>query len=129
MPTLFTRIITGELPCYCIAEDAHYFAFLDINPLAKGHTLVVPKKEVDYIFDLDTETYTGLFIFAKRVAIAIGNAVPCLRVGLAVIGLEVPHAHIHLIPLQSGTIDFSDPKLKLDKEELERIAVAIRNQL
>lgn len=129
MPTVFTRIINGEIPCYRIAEDEHNFAFLDIGPLAKGHTLVIPKKEVDYLFDLNEATYTGLLSFTKRVAVAIGKAVPCLRVGVAVIGFEVPHAHIHLIPLQSGTINFSDPKLKLEKEELEKIAEAIRNQL
>ena len=129
MPTVFTRIINGEIPCYRIAEDEHNFAFLDIGPLAKGHTLVIPKKEVDYLFDLNEATYVGLLSFAKRVAVAIGKAVPCLRVGVAVIGFEVPHAHIHLIPLQSGTINFSDPKLKLEKEELEKIAEAIRNQL
>ena len=129
MPTVFTRIINGEIPCYRIAEDEHNFAFLDIGPLAKGHTLVIPKKEVDYLFDLNEATYTGLLSFTKRVAVAIGKAVPCLRVGVAVIGFEVPHAHIHLIPLQSGTINFSDPKLKLEKEELEKIAKAIRNQL
>ena len=129
MPTVFTRIINGEIPCYRIAEDEHNFAFLDIGPLAKGHTLVIPKKEVDYLFDLNEATYTGLLSFTKRVAVAIGKAVPCLRVGVAVIGFEVPHAHIHLIPLQGGTINFSDPKLKLEKEELEKIAKAIRNQL
>ena len=129
MPSIFTRIINGEIPCYLIAEDEHYFAFLDIGPLAKGHTLVIPKKEVDYLFDLDEPTYTGLMAFAKRVAVAVGKAVPCLRVGVAVIGLEVPHAHLHLIPLQSGTINFNDPKLKLEKEEMEKIAEAIRQQL
>jgi len=129
MPTIFTRIINGEIPCYKIAEDASYFAFLDINPLSKGHTLVVPRREVDYIFDLDTDTYTGLMAFSQKVALAIGSAVPCLRVGVAVIGLEVPHAHVHLIPLHSGSIDFSHPKLKLDKEELERIASAIREKM
>lgn len=129
MPSIFTRIIRGEIPCYKIAEDENYFAFLDISPLSKGHTLVVPKKEVDYIFDLDTATYQGLMAFSQKVALAIGQAVPCLRVGVAVIGLEVPHAHIHLIPLHSGTINFSDPKLKLEKEEFERIAQSIRTNL
>ena len=129
MASIFTRIILGEIPCYKIAEDEDYFAFLDISPLSKGHTLVVPKKEVDYLFDLDTKTYQGLMAFSKKMALAIGQAVPCLRVGVAVIGLEVPHAHIHLIPLHSGTINFSDPKLKLDKEEFERIAQAIRSKL
>ena len=129
MATIFTRIINGEIPCYKIAENEHCFAFLDISPLSKGHTLVVPKKEIDYLFDLDTDTYQELMAFSKKVALAIGQAVPCLRVGIAVIGLEVPHAHIHLIPLHSGSINFSDPKLKLDKEEFERIAAAIRAKL
>ena len=129
MASIFTRIINGEIPSYKIAEDDNYFAFLDINPLSKGHTLVVPRKEVDYIFDLDSETYTGLMEFAQKVALAIGQAVRCLRVGVAVIGLEVPHAHVHLIPLHSGTINFSDPKLKLEKEEFERIAQAIQFRL
>lgn len=129
MASIFTRIIRGEIPCYKIAENENYFAFLDISPLSKGHTLVVPKKEVDYIFDLDEQTYAGLMLFAQKVALAIGQAVPCLRVGIAVIGLEVPHAHVHLIPLHSGSINFSDPKLKLEKEEFERIAVAIRERL
>ncbi|MBS1595423.1 MAG: HIT family protein [Bacteroidetes bacterium] len=129
MASIFTRIIKGEIPCYKIAEDERYFAFLDINPLSKGHTLVVPKQEVDYIFDLDQDTYTGLMLFAQKVALVIGTSVPCLRVGVAVIGLEVPHAHVHLIPLHSGSINFSDPKLKLEKEEFERIAQAIRSNI
>jgi histidine triad (HIT) family protein len=126
MASIFTRIIKGEIPCYKIAEDENYFAFLDINPLSKGHTLVVPKKEVDYIFDLDSETYLGLMAFSQKLALAIGKSVPCKRVGVAVIGLEVPHAHVHLIPLVVDSINFSDPKLKLGKEEFERIAQAIR---
>ncbi len=126
MPSLFTRIVNGEIPCYKVAEDENYLAFLDVFPLAKGHTLVIPKKEVDYIFDLDDATYTGLMQFAKKVAKAVGAAVPCKRVGVAVIGLEVPHAHVHLVPLQSiHDIDFSRPKLKLEKEEMESIAAAI----
>jgi histidine triad (HIT) family protein len=130
MASIFTRIINGEIPCYKIAEDDNYFAFLDIFPLAKGHTLVVPKKEVDYIFELDDATLSGLHVFAKKVALAIDKAVPCSRVGVAVIGLEVPHAHIHLVPLNSvHDIDFSRPKLKLEKDELEAIASAIRQQL
>jgi histidine triad (HIT) family protein len=129
MPSIFTRIINGEIPCYKVAESAHCFAFLDINPLTKGHTLVVPKKEIDYLFDLDTDTYCHLMDFSRQVARAIGQAVPCLRVGVAVIGLEVPHAHIHLIPLHSGTINFSDPKLKLEKEELQQIASAISSKM
>ncbi len=129
MPSIFTRIINGEISCYKVAEDEHCFAFLDISPLSKGHTLVVPRKEVDYLFDLDQETYQQLMAFSQRVAKAIGQAVPCLRVGVAVIGLEVPHAHIHLIPLHSGSINFSDPKLKLEKDEFEEIAAAIRAHL
>ncbi|HLW08706.1 MAG TPA: HIT domain-containing protein, partial [Marinilabiliaceae bacterium] len=101
MATIFTKIINGEIPCYKIAEDENYFAFLDIRPLAKGHTLVIPKKEVDYFFDLDDETMKGISVFAKRVALAIEKTVECKRVGVAVLGLEVPHAHIHLVPIQS----------------------------
>jgi len=127
MASIFTRIINGEIPCYKVAEDENYFAFLDISPLAKGHTLVVPKQEVDYLFDLDDELYTGLQLFAKKVARAIDKAVPCKRVGVAVIGLEVPHAHIHLIPLHNDAINFSNTKLKLEKEEMEAIAAAIRS--
>lgn len=129
MPSIFTRIINGEIPCYKVAEDEHCFAFLDISPLSKGHTLVVPRKEVDYLFDLDQDTYLQLMAFSQRVAKAIGQAVPCLRVGVAVIGLEVPHAHVHLIPLHSGSINFSDPKLKLEKDEFEEIAAAIQAHL
>lgn len=130
MASIFTRIINGEIPCYKIAEDENYFAFLDIFPLAKGHVLVVPKTEVDYIFSLDDKTLAGLHVFAKKVALAIQQAVPCVRVGVAVIGLEVPHAHIHLIPLNHiEDINFSRPKLKLEKEELEQIALAIRGNL
>lgn len=125
MASIFTRIINGEIPCYKIAEDGNYFAFLDISPLAKGHTLVVPKKETDYIFDLDNETLSGMMLFAKRVALAIDKSVPCKRVGIAVVGLEVPHAHIHLIPLISDAINFNSPKLNLSKEELSEIANAI----
>jgi histidine triad (HIT) family protein len=127
MASIFTRIINGEIPCYKVAEDENYFAFLDISPLAKGHTLVVPKLEVDYLFDLDDDVYTGLNLFAKRVAKAIDKSVACKRVGVAVIGLEVPHAHIHLIPLNTDSINFSNPKLKLEKEELEAIAASIRS--
>jgi histidine triad (HIT) family protein len=129
MPSIFTRIINGEIPCYKIAEDERCFAFLDIRPLSKGHTLVVPKQEVDYLFDLDDAAYSNLMAFSKKLARAIDSAIPCLRVGVAVIGLEVPHAHIHLIPLQTPTINFSDPKLTLEKEEFERIASAIREKL
>lgn len=127
MATIFTKIINGEIPSYKIAEDENYFAFLDIFPLAKGHVLVVPKKETDYIFDLEDETLAGLMVFAKKVALAIDKAIPCSRVGVAVIGLEVPHAHVHLIPLHSvEDINFSRPKLKLEREEMDAIAANIR---
>jgi histidine triad (HIT) family protein len=130
MASIFTRIINGEIPCYKIVEDENYFAFLDIFPLAKGHVLVVPKVEVDYIFNLNDNVLAGLTVFAKKVALAIEKAVPCERVGIAVIGLEVPHAHIHLIPLNAiSDINFSRPKLKLEKEELEQIAATIRSKL
>ena len=130
MPSIFTRIAAGEIPSFKIAEDDQYYAFLDINPLVKGHTLVIPKKEVDYIFDLDDEHYKGLFLFAKKVALAIKKAIPCEKVGVAVIGLEVLHAHIHLIPLNSmNDINFSNPKLKLDSEELKSISDKIRKEM
>jgi histidine triad (HIT) family protein len=130
MASIFTRIINGEIPCYKVAEDENYFAFLDIFPLAKGHVLVVPKKEVDYLFNLEDDLLAGLTVFAKKVALAIEKSVPCVRVGVAVIGLEVPHAHIHLVPLNHiEDINFSRPKLKLEKEELEEIAEAIRKNL
>ena len=130
MPTLFTKIINGEIPCYKIAEDENYFAFLDIFPLAKGHTLVIPKIETDYIFDMEDASLAALILFAKKVALAIDKVVPSSRVGMAVVGLEVPHAHVHLIPLYSiSDIDFSRPKLKLEKEEMEVIAAKIREQL
>jgi histidine triad (HIT) family protein len=130
MATIFSKIIQGEIPGYKIAEDDRYFAFLDIFPLAKGHVLVVPKIEVDKIFDLEDDTLAGMILFAKKVAKAIEKAVPCQRVGIAVIGLEVPHAHIHLIPLNSiEDINFTNPKLKLEQEELSSIAAAISAQL
>ncbi len=128
MATIFSRIIAGEIPCYKVAEDGKYFAFLDINPLVKGHTLVVPKQEVDYIFDLNDEDLAGMQVFAKKVALAIGKAFPCKKVGMAVLGLEVPHAHIHLIPMQSEKdMLFSNPKLKLTDEEFRAVAEAIRS--
>ncbi|CDB09524.1 MULTISPECIES: HIT family protein [Bacteroides] len=128
MATIFSRIIAGEIPCYKVAEDDKYFAFLDINPLVKGHTLVVPKQEVDYIFDLNDEDLAGMQVFAKKVALAIGKAFPCKKVGMAVLGLEVPHAHIHLIPMQSEKdMLFSNPKLKLTDEEFRAVAEAIRS--
>ena len=126
MATIFTKIINGEIPCYKIAEDENYFAFLDINPLTKGHTLVVPKIEDDYIFNLDEKTYAGLMLFAKRVAHAIEAAVPCKRVGVAVLGMEVPHVHVHLVPLNSETdLIISNPKLKLEPAEMQKIATEI----
>lgn len=130
MPTLFSKIIMGEIPCYKIAEDNNYFAFLDINPLAEGHTLVVPKKETDYIFDLEDVLLAGMTVFAKKVARALGKSVPCKRVGIAVVGLEVPHAHIHLIPISNlGDIDFARPKLKFTPEEFQAIAAKIKAAL
>lgn len=130
MATIFTRIIRGEIPCYKIAEDERHFAFLDINPLTKGHTLVIPKRETDYIFDLSDEETAALNVFAKKVALAIQKAIPCKRIGTCVMGMEVPHAHIHLIPLnKEGDLNFSHPKLKLEGAEMEAIAQAIRNEL
>jgi histidine triad (HIT) family protein len=127
MATLFTKIINREIPAYIVAEDTDYIAFLDIMPLAKGHVLVVPKVEVDYIFDLEDEILAGLHVFAKKVAKAIDKTIPCSRVGVAVIGLEVPHVHVHLIPLRSmDDINFSRPKLKLSSEEMSLIAETIR---
>lgn len=128
--TIFSRIIAGEIPCYKIAEDDRFFAFLDINPLSKGHTLVVPKVEENYIFNLDNDMLSGMILFAKKVAVAIEKSVPCLRIGVAVIGLEVPHAHIHLIPInKESDMNFHNPKLKLPVGEMNDIAEAIRKQL
>ena len=133
MESVFSKIAKGEIPSYKVAEDDRYFAFLDINPLAEGHTLVIPKKETDYIFDLDETEYSGLFLFAKKVAEALRKVIPCERIGIAVIGLEVAHAHIHLVPINSiYDLDFKKPKLKLSPEKLksiaEEIAGAIGNQ-
>ncbi len=126
MPTIFSKIISGEIPCYKIAETEDFLAFLDIMPLAIGHTLVIPKMEVDYLFDLDDKTISGLMVFAKKIVPALEKAIPCQRIGMAVIGLEVPHAHIHLIPLNSiDDINFSRPKLNLSKNQLEEIAKKI----
>jgi histidine triad (HIT) family protein len=128
MASIFTRIINREIPGHIVAEDERYIAFLDINPLTIGHTLVVPKKEVDYLFDLDDETLAGMNVFSKKVAIAIRKAVPCLRIGVEVIGLEVPHAHVHLIPMnRTEDLNFMRPKLKPSKEELTALAEKIRN--
>lgn len=130
MATIFSRIIAGETPCYKVAENEKFFAFLDINPLVKGHTLVIPKQEVDYIFDLTDEDLAEMHVFAKRIATAIKKAFPCKKVGEAVIGLEVPHAHIHLIPIrQESDMLFSNPKLKLSDEEFRSIAQAINSSL
>jgi histidine triad (HIT) family protein len=126
MASIFTRIIEGEIPSYKIAEDENYFAFLDINPLAEGHTLVIPKKETDYIFDIEDKEYQGLFLFANRVAAAMRKVIPCERIGIAVVGLEVRHAHIHLIPLKTVyDIDFRKPKLKYTPEQFAEIAEKI----
>jgi len=130
MPSIFSRIVKGEIPCWKIAEDKHYLAFLDINPLTIGHTLVIPKQETDYIFDLDDKLLSGMMVFAKKVARGIDRVIECKRVGIAVVGLEVPHAHIHLIPINTiFDIDFSQPKLKLSQEEFritaEKISSAI----
>ena len=128
MATIFSRIIAGEIPCYKVAENEKFFAFLDINPLVKGHTLVVPKQEVDYIFDLSDEDLAAMHVFAKKIARAIEKAFPCKKVGEAVIGLEVPHAHIHLIPIQNESyMIFSNPKLKLADEEFVAIAKTINS--
>jgi histidine triad (HIT) family protein len=130
MATIFSKIINGEIPSYKIAEDDNYYAFLDINPLVKGHTLVVPKKEVDYLFDADDATLAGMLVFSKKVAKAIEKVIPCKRIGIAVLGLEVPHAHIHLVPINGGNdIDFSRPKLKLTQDEFMRIADGIKSNL
>ena len=127
MASIFTKIVNGEIPSWKVAEDENFYAFLDIFPVAKGHTLVIPKKEVDYLFDLDDETYVGLQLFAKKVALGIQKAIPCKRVGVMVLGLDVPHAHIHLVPMQDEKdMLFSRPKLKLTSEEFEAVAAAIR---
>lgn len=126
MASIFSLIAAGQIPSYKVAEDENYYAFLDINPLAKGHTLVIPKKEVDYIFDLDDETYAGLCAFAKKVAVALKKAIPCKRVGVAVLGMEVPHTHIHLVPLQTeADLDFRKKKLELTPEEFKETASKI----
>lgn len=124
--TIFSRIVAGEIPSYKVAEDEHFYAFLDINPVAKGHTLVIPKQEVDYLFDEDNDLLAAHILFTKRVAAAIKTAIPCTKVGMTVMGLEVPHAHIHLIPMQTeGDMDFKKPHLKLDAEEMKQICASI----
>lgn len=130
MATIFTRIVKGEIPSYKIAEDENYFAFLDINPLRAGHTLVVPKQETDYLFDLDDEQLAGLILFSKKVAAAIKKAVPCNRIGVAVLGLEVPHAHVHLVPMDSmEDVNFRNPKLRFTPEEFSNIAKSISEKV
>jgi histidine triad (HIT) family protein len=130
MATIFSKIVKGEIPSYKIAEDENYFAFLDINPLAKGHTLVIPKKENDYIFTLDDDELSGLIVFSKKIALAIEKTVPCKRIGIAVLGLEVAHTHIHLVPINTVyDIDFSKPKLKFTQEEFVQLTEEIKKQL
>jgi histidine triad (HIT) family protein len=126
MSTIFSKIIRGEIPCYKVAEDENYFAFLDINPLHEGHTLVIPKEETDYVFDLSDAKLAGLILFSKKVALAIQNAIPCKRIGVAILGLEVPHAHIHLVPMDSmDDVNFRNPKLKFTAEEFKKTADSI----
>jgi len=130
MASIFTKIVNGEIPAHKVAEDQNYLAFLDISPVAKGHTLVIPKKEVDYLFDLDDELFSGLQLFAKKVAIGLKKAIPCEKVGVLVLGLEVPHAHIHLIPMQDETdvLNFSD-KVKMTQEELKETSELIAKNI
>lgn len=128
MPTLFSRIVSGEIPCHRIAENDEFLAFLDITPVAKGHTLVIPKQEVDYIFDLEDDVLSRLIAFAKLVAAQLKQAIPCRRIGISVIGLEVPHAHVHLLPLNTmSDINFSGERIKMTSDELRDLATAIRN--
>lgn len=130
MSSIFSKIVNGEIPSYKIAENNKYYAFLDINPLAKGHTLVIPKKEIDYIFDLEDDLLADMMVFAKKVGLAIEQEVECKRMGIAVLGLEVPHAHIHLVPINGiYDIDFSKPKLKFSEEEFRQISAAIRKHI
>jgi len=130
MASIFTKIINDEIPSYKIAEDDNYFAFLDINPLKKGHTLVIPKTEVDYLFDLDDDVLAGMMKFSKKIAKAIDKSIDCKRVGVVVLGMEVPHAHIHLIPLEKESdASFNQPKLKLSEEEFKETAERIKNAL
>jgi histidine triad (HIT) family protein len=130
MASIFTKIINREIPAFIVHEDERYIAFLDINPLVVGHTLVVPKREVDYIFDLDEDTLSGMNVFAKKVAVALRKAVPCKRIGIAVIGLEVPHTHVHLVPMNvTDDLNFTRPKLSPAKEVLAKVAEQIRQQI
>ncbi|HOW31890.1 MAG TPA: HIT family protein [Bacteroidales bacterium] len=129
MASIFSRIAAGEIPSHKVAENDKFFAFLDINPIAKGHVLVIPKQEIDYIFDMDSALYQEFWAFASKVAVALKKAIPCLKVGIAVIGLEVPHAHIHLVPMnEMNDINFAKPKLKLTSEELAEIAALIARE-
>ena len=130
MASIFTKIIEGEIPAYKVAEDENYLAFLDIFPTAKGHTLVIPKKEVDYLYDLDNESYVGLHQFARKIALALKKAIPCKKVGVMVLGLEVPHVHIHLVPMQSehDLLNFTD-KIKMTPEEFEQTRAAIAAEI
>jgi histidine triad (HIT) family protein len=130
MASIFTKIAKGEIPAYKVAEDENFLAFLDISPVAKGHTLVIPKKEVDYLFDLDDELYSGLLLFAKKTAVGLKKAIPCIKVGVLVLGLEVPHAHIHLIPMQNeaDVLNFSK-KISLSKNEFEEIRDKITKEI
>lgn len=126
MASIFSRIVAGEIPSYKVAEDENYYAFLDIAPMAKGHTLVIPKREIDYMMDLEQDDYQGLWAFARKVALAIKPAMGCKRVGIAVLGMEVPHCHIHLVPLNTeGDLDFRKPKLQLEADEMAQIAADI----
>ena len=126
MSTIFAKIVAGEIPCYKVAENDEFLAFLDIFPLAKGHSLVIPKRETDYIFDIESDAYSRLWLFAKKVAQAQKKVISCERIGVAVIGLEVPHAHIHLVPINGvNDIDFSKPKLSFSKQEMHQVAIAI----
>jgi len=129
MPTIFTRIINGEIPCYKIAEDQHFIAFLDINPLTEGHTLVVPKVEIDYIFDLEEDTLSKIMVFAKKIARAIDKAIPSLRTGIVVLGTEVPHAHVHLVPMHQGIIDFKAKKETFTPAQFAETARKITEKL
>jgi histidine triad (HIT) family protein len=130
MATIFTRIINGEIPCYKVAENTDYFAFLDINPLREGHILVVPKKEIDYVFELDDNQLAGLILFSKKVAAAIKSVIPCNRIGIAILGLEVPHAHVHLVPMDTmEDINFKNPKLKFSPEEFRATAEKISKKI
>jgi len=129
MPSIFTKIINGEIPCYKIAEDANFVAFLDVNPNAKGHTLCVPKQEIDKIFDIDDDLYIGLMQFSKKIAVALEKTIPCQRIGMAVIGLEVPHAHVHLIPLNEMAEMTFKNKVSLTQEEFEALAKSIQANL